>query len=157
MSLFNAKDIFEFAVKIEVNGERFYREMAKKLHAPKIRELFNFLADEEIKHKETFEKLATRMGSFSLPEISDTDYKAYLDAYTENLIFSETDIDSKITGIDNEKVALLFAIDKELDTIYYYKEIKDLLPESEHGLVDKIIAEERSHVVKLSEMKQKFA
>lgn len=157
MSLFNAKDIFEFAVKIEVNGERFYREMAKKLHAPKIRELFNFLADEEIKHKEIFEKLATRMGSFSLPEISDADYKAYLDAYTENLIFSETDIDSKITGIDDEKVALLFAIDKELDTIYYYKEIKDLLPESEHGLVDKIIAEERSHVVKLSEMKQKFA
>ncbi|MBN2600411.1 MAG: ferritin family protein [Candidatus Marinimicrobia bacterium] len=156
MSLFSVKDVFEFAVKIEVNGEYFYRETAKSLPDPKVKELFTFLANEEVKHKETFEKLAARMGSVTLPEFSNADYRAYLEAYTENLIFSDTDIKSKITGIDDKNVALLFAIDKELDTVHYYQEIKSLVPESEHSLIDKIIAEERNHVVKLAEMKRKL-
>jgi len=157
MSLFSAKDIFEFAVKIEVNGEYFYRETAKSLPDPKVKELFTFLADEEVKHKKTFEKLATRMGSVTMPELSNADYRAYLEAYTENLIFSDADIKSKIANIDDKNVALLFAIDKELDTVHYYQEIKSLVPESEHGLIDKIIVEERNHVVKLAEMKRKLA
>ena len=157
MTLFSVKDIFEFAVKIEVNGEYFYRETAKKIPDPEVKELFTFLADEEVKHKKTFEKLATRMGSISLPEPSNADYRAYLEAYTENLIFSDADIKSKIAGINDKNVALLFAIDKELDTVHYYKEVKNLIPESEHGLADKIIDEERNHVVILAEMKRKLA
>ena len=157
MTLFSVKDIFEFAVKIEVSGEYFYRETAKKIPDPEVKELFTFLADEEVKHKKTFEKLATRMGSISLPEPSNADYRAYLEAYTENLIFSDADIKSKIAGINDKNIALLFAIDKELDTVHYYKEVKNLIPESEHGLVDKIIDEERNHVVILAEMKRKLA
>ena len=157
MTLFSAKDVFEFAVKIEVNGEYFYRETAKSLPDPKVKELFTFLADEELKHKAIFEKLATRMGSVTLPELNNADYRAYLEAYTENLIFSEADIKGKIASIDDKNIALLFAIDKELDTVHYYQEIKNFIPESEHGLVDKIIAEERNHVVKLAEMKRKLA
>lgn len=157
MAIFSAKDIFEFAVKIEINGEHFYRETAKMLPNQKIKELFTFLADEEVKHKATFEKLSERLGNIELPELSDEDYRAFLEAYTENLIFSSNDLDKKISGIDDEKVALIFAIDKELDTVHYYKEVKNLVPESEHGLIEKILQEERSHVIKLAEMKRQLA
>jgi len=156
MSLFSAKDIFKFAVNIEVNGEYFYRETAKSLSNPKVKDLFTLLADEEVKHKATFEKLAERLGNIELPELSNEDYRAYLEAYTENLIFSGNEIKSKIATINSEKIALIFAIDKELDTVHYYKEIKSLIPESEYGLVDKIIEEERRHVIKLAEMKQQI-
>lgn len=156
MSLFSAKDVFEFAVRIEENGEKFYRDSAEKLANPEIKKLFVFLADEEVRHKQTFEKLAARMGSMQLPKQLDTDYKAYLNAYSENLIFAESDTDRKIAAIDDERTALLYALEKELDTIHYYREIRELIPASEQGLIEKIIDEERSHVVKLAEMKQKI-
>ncbi len=156
MSLFSAKDVFEFAVRIEENGEKFYRDSARKLANPEIKKLFVFLADEEVRHKQTFEKLAARMGSMQLPKQLDADYKAYLDAYSENLIFTESDTDRKIADIDDERTALFYALEKELDTIHYYREIRELIPASEQGLIEKIIDEERSHVVKLAEMKQKI-
>lgn len=157
MSLFSAKDVFEFAVRIEANGEKFYRDTAEKLSNPEIKKLFLFLADEEVKHKQTFEKLAARMGSLQLPKQLDADYRAYLAAYSENLIFAQADSAQKVAAINDEKSALIYALEKELDTIHYYREVKELIPASEHGLIEKIIDEERSHVVKLTEMKQNIA
>lgn len=157
MSLFSAKDVFEFAVRIEENGEKFYRNSAEKLADPEIKKLFLFLADEEVKHKQTFEKLAARMGSLQLPKQLDADYQAYLAAYSENLIFAQSDTEQKATAINDEKSALIYALEKELDTIHYYREVKELIPASEHNLIEKIISEERSHVVKLAEMKQNIA
>ncbi len=154
MAIFTAKDIFEFAVKIEENGEYFYRETAKRISDPKVRQLFNNLADEEVVHKQTFQDIASRLGSIKLSGIDNEDYNAYLEAYTQNLVFSGRDIESKVTHISDEKIALMFAIDKELDTVHYYKEIKSLIPASDHGFIDKIIDEERQHVIRLAELKK---
>jgi rubrerythrin len=153
MAIFTAKDVFEFAVKIEVNGEYFYRETAKKLKNPAVQQLFVFLADEEVKHKKIFQEMTQRLGSLQ-PTASSADFEAYLEAYTQNLIFSAANIKSKVAEINDEKIALLFAIDKELDSVHYYKEIKAIIPESERGLIDGIIAEEQSHVLRLAKIKK---
>jgi len=153
MAIFTAKEVFEFAVKIEVNGEYFYRETAKKLKNPAVQQLFLFLADEEVKHKKIFQEMARRLGNFQ-PTSSSADFEAYLEAYTQNLVFSADNIKSKIAEVNDEKIALLFAIDKELDTVHYYKEIKTIIPESEQGLIDRIIAEEQSHVLRLAKIKK---
>ena len=154
MAIFTAKDIFDFAVKIEENGETFYRETAKAIANSKVNKLFLGLADEEVIHKQTFQKLASQLGTLALPQASNEEYSAYLEAYTQNLVFSAQNIDSKLSKISDEKIALMYAIDKELDTIHYYKEINSLIPESDHAQIDKIINEERSHVVRLAEIKK---
>lgn len=153
MAIFSAKDVFEFAVKIEVNGEYFYRETAKKLKNPAVQQLFIFLADEELKHKKIFQEMAQRLGNFQ-PTASSADFDVYLEAYTQNLIFSAANIESKVAEINDEMVALLFAIDKELETVHYYREIKTIIPESEQKLIDRIIAEEQSHVLRLAKIKK---
>lgn len=154
MAIFTVKDIFDFAVKIEENGLYFYRESAKNMANPKIQRLFNELADEEVKHKQTFLDLAQRLGNLKPAEIHQEEYYDYLEAYTQNLIFSEADIKSRIAKIDDEEVAIVYAIDKELDTVHYYKDIKAVVPSAEHGLIDKIIAEERRHVLRLAEYRK---
>jgi rubrerythrin len=156
MAIFTAKDIFEIAVKIEENGEAFYRDTASNMSDSKIKKLFLELADEEVKHKHIFQRLAGQLGSVKLPLQSNQEYTAYLEAYTQHLIFSGGETDSKLANISDEKVALLYAIDKELDTVHYYKEVKSLIPESDHALIDKIIAEERTHVIRLAEIKKKL-
>ena len=50
-------NVFEFAMKMEKDGEAFYREIAKKTNNAGLQKIFNTLADEEVVHYNTFKKL----------------------------------------------------------------------------------------------------
>ncbi len=156
MSSFNPSEIYQFAVKIEENGEKFYREMTKKLDNPKIKELFTFLADEEVEHKAIFNNLLSKFEKYDPPESYPREYFAYLEAYTENIVFSFSKFDDDISKINDMETALRFAINKELDTIQYFQEMKNLVHQSENEKIEAIIEEERKHVVKLFEIQREL-
>ena len=154
MSTFNSSEIYQFAIKIEENGEKFYRQMVTKLPDKKVKELFTFLADEEVQHKATFSAMLSKFEDYKPAESYPGEYFAYLKAYADNLVFGFGKFDKDIANIENAESALQFAIGKELDTIMYFQEMKNLVPESERKRINAIIEEERRHVVKLSELKR---
>jgi rubrerythrin len=51
-------DIYEFAMKMEKDGESFYRETAAGCGIPGVATILNLIADEEVKHYELFERLS---------------------------------------------------------------------------------------------------
>ncbi len=51
MNIFDVTEIYQFAVQIEENGEKFYRAMVEKFDDPKVKKLFGFLAVEEVRHE----------------------------------------------------------------------------------------------------------
>ena len=61
MSQFQSHDIYQFALRIEENGERFYRRMSQCLRDPEAQRLFSHLADEELSHRGTFETMLFKM------------------------------------------------------------------------------------------------
>ena len=154
MSIFNSSEIYQFAIKIEENGEKFYRRMTEKLDDPKVKELFTFLANEEVNHKRTFEKMLSKFEDYTPVESYPGEYFAYLKAYADNLVFGFNKFDDDISKIEDAVSAVQFAIGKELDTIMYFQEMKNIVPKSELNRINAIINEERKHVVKLSEIKR---
>ncbi len=154
MSIFNSSEIYQFAIKIEENGEKFYRQMTEKLYDPKIKELFTFLANEEVNHKKTFEKMLSKFEDYKPVESYPGEYFAYLKAYADNLVFGFNKFDDDISKIEDAESAVQFAIGKELDTIMYFQEMKNIVPKSELNRIKAIINEERKHVVKLSTIKR---
>jgi rubrerythrin len=50
-------NIYEYAMKLEKDGERFYRDLAEKIEDKGIKSIFIMLAEEEIKHYIIFEKM----------------------------------------------------------------------------------------------------
>ena len=154
MSSFSPSEIYQFAVKIEENGEKFYRTMADKLNNPQIKELFTFLADEEVEHKATFKDMLSKFENYDPPESYPGEYFDYLEAYAENLVFTFKKFDGDILEINDIETALRFAIEKELDTIQYFQEMQNLVHESEVKKIEAIIEEERKHVVKLFQFKR---
>jgi rubrerythrin len=50
-------DIFEYALQMEKDGERFYREIAQKTGSMRIRTVVTMLADEEVKHYKAIKKM----------------------------------------------------------------------------------------------------
>ena len=154
MSLYKPSEIFQFAIQIEENGEKFYRHIAQKLANPKIQELFIFLAGEELKHKKIYEQMVSKLGKNEPFETYPGEYFAYLRAYVDNKIFNQKKLDQVIANIKEETSAVNFAIDRELDSILYYQEMKTLVTENNRQSIDEIVEEERKHFLKLSDIKK---
>lgn len=157
MNMFKPDEIYQFAIKIEENGEQFYRKMKDKLDNEKVCELFEFLAEEEVKHKKTFKGMLSKFEEYEPSESYPGEYFHYLRAYADNLIFNMEKMEEDIKNINNAVAAVNYGIKKELDTIAYYREMENLVKESEISKIDAIIGEERKHVVKLSEIKESLA
>lgn len=157
MGIFSASDIFEFAVRIEQNGEQFYRAAAKSVDDKETKEIFNYLADEEISHKKTFEDMLGNIDKYESPESYPGEYLTYLKTLIDKVVFSEKVVQSDSALTKNARSAINFAVERELESILYYHEIKRFVPQSQEKSIEKIIDEERRHYLKLLDLKKGYA
>jgi len=148
--MFKPSEIFQFAIRIEENGELFYKTISQKIDSQEVKELFGVLANEETEHRKTYESMLSKIESYDPPETYPGEYYDYLRAYADNHIFPREKFSKEIENITNAESALNFAMAREIESILYYQELKNIVPESEKPKIDKIIAEERKHYVKLS-------
>jgi len=156
MNIFDVTEIYQFAVQIEENGKKFYKAVVEKFDDVKVKELFAFLADEEIRHEKIFREMLGKIEDYHPQESYPGEYFDYLHAYVDNLVFTLDQLEENISNVNTIGEALQFAIGKELDTILYYHEMRNVVPDHQKKLVDDIIDEERKHVVKLTEMKRQL-
>jgi rubrerythrin len=152
---FNASEIFEIAIQIEKHGEQFYQHAATLCDDPKIKEMFEFLGKEEVAHRKTIDGLLSKIDHYEPPEKYPGEYCQYLTAYSENLVFSDEEFEKQMKGIGTVADALEFAIEKELQSILYYLEMRNLVPQGpQRDEIDKLVDEERRHYLKLNEVKR---
>jgi rubrerythrin len=152
---FRASEILEIAEKIEEHGETFYRHAAAICDDKEVKGLFEFLAGEELKHQKTFQGMLSKIEHYQPPESYPGEYFQYLSAYSQNLVFSEKEFKKKMDEIDTVADAIEFAIQKEMESILYYLEMRNLVPAGpQQAEIDQIVDEERSHYLKLNEVKR---
>ena len=152
---FNASEIFEIALQIEKHGEKFYQHAATICDDPKIKEMFEYLAVEEVKHRKTIDGLLSKIDHYEPPEKYPGEYRQYLTAYSENLVFSDEEFEREMKKVDTVADAVEFAIEKELQSILYYIEMRNLVPEGpQRDEIDRLVEEERRHYLKLNDTKR---
>ena len=157
MAVFEASDIVEVAIRIEENGANFYRYAVQIAGKEEVKTLFRRLADEEMKHQQTFTEILAGMDPSIPPEGYDGEYAAYLHSYVDNrLVFTAEKFAAELAKLRDEASALDFAIQRELDSIHYYREMRELLPPDPQGTIERIIDEEKEHFVRLSAMKKRL-
>lgn len=153
---FNADEVFEMGMDVEKNGEAYYRKASEKLNDPDVKEVMNWLADEENSHYQTFKELRESLPAKSTtPTVPDPEDQEslYLDALVKSRLFNNQQeaerVAASATGeIDALKTALAF----EKDTILFFMSMKDMTKENlGKDKIDWLIDEEHKHVVKISE------
>jgi rubrerythrin len=155
MAVFEASDIVEVAVHIEENGANFYRYAVQLAGKEAVKALFQRLADEEVKHRRIFAEILAGMDRNLPPEGYDGEYAAYLHDYVDNhLVFTTEAFAGELAKIRDEASALDFAIRRELDSIHYYREMRELMPADRSEAIERIIAEEKEHFIRLSAMRK---
>jgi rubrerythrin len=158
MNIFRAADILEFALRIEEDGELFYREAAQRASDSAVQDLFNRLAGEEIRHKVLFQEMLSKIGEYSPAETYPGEYLAYLRDYIDGkVVFTRELRETSMRTATDAFSAIEFAMQRELGSIVYYQEIKQFVPEKDRGILGDIIAEERKHFSKLAEAKRNYS
>jgi rubrerythrin len=136
MSSYQGSDIFQFAIRMEENGEKFYNYAASIAKDPKVYGIFTKLASEEVKHRKLFADMFTKIDTIMPKESYPGEYMAYLQASIDGKVFSAA---PQGTGRHQGCLAALdFAIARELDSVLYYSEMKKYVTASAQGLLDQV-------------------
>ena len=155
---FSGSELINIAVGIERRGIAFYDIMTRSTKNAVARDVFQYLADMERQHIQIFQDMLAEADKYQIPETYAGEYTAYLQALVDSAVFTDDFVTSEMaTKAGSDIEALELAISAEKDSILFYYEMKDIMPQRAQPTVNKIIAEEKSHLRQLSELKKKLA
>lgn len=151
--MFSNNEIFDMAVRIEKNGEKFFRNAMEKVKAPSFRSLFEWLAEQEVKHKDWFLR---KKGTVEITSESHDLEQMGSDMLQDILgdqSFSLQEVD--LGQIKNVQDILDLAIEFEKDTILFFEMILSMIIDAETGAELKAIIAEEEHHIELLQEKRK--
>lgn len=154
MPLLKAADIVEMAMGLEKSGEAFYRAVAQKAMSERVQALFDDLAEQEVLHYETFSRLSSTIRNKPLMLDEEwEEYLMYMQATVRSALFEGPDkalAAAEQVRDENEAVAMAMSFEKE--TMLFFHDLRDMVSESEHAVITRIIEEEKRHLRRLAGM-----
>jgi rubrerythrin len=148
---FNAREVFDMGVRIEVNGKAFYEAAAKRAENAPARKLFLELAEWESQHAALFEKMRDGLPkSAGNSDIFDPSGEAalYIQAAADSHVFLKNDdIVGLVTGCKGPLETLDLALMFEKDSVVFYAAMKKAVPPHLGGdKIERIMSEEIKHI-----------
>ena len=149
-------DLTKIALEIERKGAAFYDIMARSSDEAKVGQTFQFLAEMERHHVQIFQDIFSSINQNGMPS-SKRERSVYIQALMDNSAFTDDFMSSEIVNrIQNDVQALELSIVAEKDSLIFYYELEDQLADPNRELINRIIAEEKTHIIQLSEIKKEL-
>ena len=148
--MFTMREIIEFAIRIEENGEKVYRDASEKVSDPSLVSLLQRLADDESEHVRWFSDLKRTIKEEGVdPQVGEMGQSLLLGIVGDQA-FSLKERD--LSTIADLKEVLKIALGFEKDTVIFYEMMGSFLQEDAAlAKLDQIIQEENRHIRALSE------
>lgn len=138
-------NVYEYAMKVEKEGEAYYREMASSTNNAGLKRIFTMLADEEVKHYNVFKNMMKEedMDLESLNLLTDT-----------KTIFETLSEERDNVDLDQEQIQFYKdAMAREEDAHNFYEEkASEIEDATEKAIFLQIAEEEIKHKKVLEEI-----
>lgn len=153
---FSGDEIIQMAVRTEETGYTFYQLAAQNAKSDKLKKLFEYLKEAELRHKEIYLGLMGMIEEH--PQGVPIDWNElglYIKAITDSSLFVGGDKNiNMVSKTSDDKEAIEFALAFEKDTMLFFYQLADLMKTKDKAIVEKVIQEEKMHIRQLSEMKK---
>lgn len=142
--MFSIQEILGMAIRIEENGERFYRQAIARISDQALASVLLCLAEEEVRHQQMFRELReASQGSGKFRWAEDIG-GSMLQNVVGDQTFSLKELDP--AQFTSERIILEAAIEFESDTILFMQMIRDFVTDAPTlQQLDDLIAEEQRH------------
>ena len=134
-------NIYKYAMKMEIDGENYYRSLAEKAENEGIRNILTMMADEEAKHFEVLKRMSQReldVGMASADSLQDM-----------KNIFTEMQEKGNEFVSDAEQIDLYRKAQEHEEKSYqfYLEKSEEAEKESEKAIFLKLAREEKKHMI----------
>lgn len=147
-------EIFDFAILLEQKGYEFYTESAKKFNHLKLMQFFHLLAEEEMRHENIFKKMKEKIPPHTSPVVNENTDDVHLRDYLKGFVFSvNQSIREKVKNLDSIEEVIQLALGIEKNSVVFYSSLKKYMEKEHVALIEEVIQEEISHVIKLQKFK----
>jgi rubrerythrin len=147
-------EAIQFAIQMEIDGKEYYQRASRESGNKMGRELFEWLAAEEDKHRQRFEVIYSYIKSEKAwPEVDIQPRKGDI----LNTLFSEAmrAVGPNVKVADAELDAIAKAMDMEDKTHEFYKSHgEEAVYDAERKLYTSLAAEERGHYLTLVDYRE---
>lgn len=156
MAVFDASQALDMAMRIEENGEAFYRASAGHVDDAELAELFEDLAGREQAHYRVFEEMAEGTAPSPQPSGEEVgDYTSFLEVALDHALFAGPDKALRMAEEAHDRpAALRAAMGFEKDTMLFYYDLREMVDDADRAIVSDIIHEEKQHLRRLAKMVQ---
>ena len=151
MERYSLREVVDQALQTEKLGYQFYTTMIQRFEKEEdMKKLFAFLAKEEVHHEKTFAEMLAQLKDAE--PVNWEDAEQYLRAIVESEFFlGKNKALPSMEHVKTVEDAVDFAIEFEKQTVLYFHGLKDWVKEKE--IVDRIIDEEKKHIMQLNKFK----
>jgi rubrerythrin len=149
--MFTIGEVFDLAIRLERNGENFYRRLVGSMVNEDFSTQLLWLADQEAKHGQFFARLKRESSTQALEDLGERSEGALLQDFLGEHALSLDEVDPH--SLADVPAVLQFALEFEKDTILFFEMIRAFITEQAvlEGL-DAIIQEENRHIKVLQDL-----
>lgn len=148
-------EILKIAVSVEENGKVLYGVLELESSSEQMRETWAYLKEQEEIHRKVFQEMLERQKDYIVVEFSPGENQAYLKAIASEYIFTQDLIRKHISKrFESDLEAIEFGISVEKISILTYAALREYMKKDKQAVLDKIIAEEKSHLARLKVLKR---
>ncbi len=157
LSDFSGFEVIRAAMEVEKNGHRFYSIMAERAQSDMAREIFSWLAQDEVQHLKTLEALVPKYVEGAFWD-NEEEFLPYLQRFRDKEIFpSQERLEAALRESDPDIRALDLAIEAEVRFAEYFHKAAEAARSSEGREAFRWLAkEEDRHASVLRERKDKI-
>ncbi|MHC1727763.1 MAG: ferritin family protein [Syntrophobacteraceae bacterium] len=144
--MFTASELFDLAIQVEINGERFYRYALDLVDKESLRDVLRWLADQESQHKDLYREIRENFSTEPGPQnpASTDEERLVLRAAMGRHAFSLDELN--IASLRDDKELLKAAIAFEDDAILFFEFISSLVSDPKAlSTLEEIRREELKH------------
>ncbi len=157
-STFRAGEVLDMAVQIERQGVTFYESCLKTELPSKVKQVFQFLLDQEHQHIQTFREMRQDLSDHELPESYAGETESYMQSFVKDEVFkSPNEAAEKAAGITDASEAIEYGLKIENRSIDFYQNIKGVVPKSEREAIDGVIFQEEAHKKRLESLRKEMS
>jgi len=155
-NVFNAAEVIDMGIEKEKMRRDFYGLAAEKFKDNEMSSLFSRLHDWEDEHIKKFSEIRDGAKEAEITESYQGEFGAYIRSMVDDMLYSEVSPESFAKNVKTPLEAIRYGITFEKDAILFFGELMQYMPARNKEQIEKLVNEEKQHIIYLSELKAKY-
>ena len=155
-NLFSVAEIVTVGIEKEKKRRDFYDAVSKKFQEQEMKNLFEKLRDWESEHIEKFQAIKKDISDAQSLESYSGEQQSYMQALINEELYEGGSLDDFMKNVSSPRSAIQYGMRFEREAILFFSQLKDFLREPQHETIQKLVNEEKQHLIYLAELSKKI-